>query len=299
MSISKKKAVDIVIVIPVAPSCNLDYLQDTIDSIIFYTKLSYAIIVIENSDSKMESTFSAKYPFIKILETIKNDGTLGDLYITLSIAYKFALDNYDFKVLLKMDTDALMIGDAPEIDAINYFEKNPNVGLLGSYKVDCNGNIRFSNMRFYTYPKNRIIYDSSWINFFLNKRLCILLRMILKKALNNGYEYGDHCLGAAYFISRSCLQTLNEQNLLQREEFRKSKLGEDHIFSLLVRSIDFEIGDFTSGDFPICVRHRGLPCSPDELIKRKKKLTHSTRFWGNMNEQQIRKYFREIRISNN
>jgi len=50
---------------------------------------------------------------------------------------------------------------------------------------------------------------------------------------------------------------------LQNIELRSSRLQEDHIFNLLVRSTGFEIGDF------------------------------ATRFWQEMNEEMIREFSRK------
>lgn len=294
-----KKKVDLVVVISVGPNTNVDFLKDTVDSAKFYINLPYVLIIIEDFGTEIGSSLLANYPFLKILKSPGNSGLDGGLYVTLSQAYDFAFENYDFKVLLKLDTDALVIGESPEKDAICYFEKHPDIGQLGSYKFDCN-----DDKRDYTYPKNiikketdfkRIFRNRSPIKIYQNLVICITMRKILKDAIKNGYEYGEHCLGGGYFISYPCVQRLIKQKRLQIGEFRKSKLGEDHIFGLLIRSVGFRIGDFATGTYPIGMRHRGLPCSPSKLIQHQKKLVHSTRFWENMDEEEIRIFFKKHR----
>jgi hypothetical protein len=78
-----------------------------------------------------------------------------------------------------------------------------------------------------------------------------------------------------------------------------SKLGEDHIFGLLIYSVGLRHGDLATGSLPMGLRWRGLPCSPQELINKKKKITHSTQFFEGMSERLIREYFRERRQRDN
>jgi glycosyltransferase involved in cell wall biosynthesis len=289
-----KKTIDFVIVIPVGPSgdtrYNIEYIQDTIDSVIFYVGSSFEIIILDDSGTDTGSQLLGRYPFLKIIRNQKNYGLKGELYYSLSQVYEFAIKNYDFRVLLRMDTDTLMIGPSPEKDAISYFGQNPGIGQLGSYKVDCNGDKRDN-----TFPREELRRETGLKNAISNWKQCFFLRNILSKAIKNGYEPGEHCIGAAYFISRDCMHRLFEQGLLLREELRSSKLAEDHIFSLLIRSCGFDIGDFATGELPLGIRWHGLPCSPDELVLRKKKLIHSTRFWEGMNEEMIREFFRRKR----
>jgi hypothetical protein len=51
------------------------------------------------------------------------------------------------------------------------------------------------------------------------------------------------------------------------------------------------------GDGVLGVRWRGLPCSPEELLERGKKVVHSVRFWEALDEGQIREHFRTRRLA--
>jgi hypothetical protein len=121
------------------------------------------------------------------------------------------------------------------------------------------------------------------------------LNEILKQATINGYELGEHCLGAAYFLSYECLVTMRKKGFLSLDSLKYSRLGDDHIISLIVRASNYKIVDFATGNYPICIKWRGLPCSPDELISRHKKITHSTKSYKEFNEVEIRDYFKKIR----
>ncbi len=298
------KSVKLVVVIPVGPSANLDYVLDTIHSVTHYTSPSTQIIIIDDSGANVGADLQASFPDLKILQTpgssgygrISQEGSHGanegGLYWWLASAFLYACENYDFEVLLKLDEDALVIGKRPEDDAIRLFRQNPNVGLIGSYKLDCNGDPRdFSG------AAKKLYRDTSWQRLLQNPRLYMTFRRLLSRALVNGYETGENVQGGACFISAKCVRRLAEEELLLRKELRRSICDEDYIFPLLVRSIGMELGDFATGDLPMGVRWRGLPCSPQELLARRKKVIHSTRFWENMKEEEIRSFFRELRNS--
>jgi hypothetical protein len=112
---------------------------------------------------------------------------------------------------------------------------------------------------------------------------------------------GEHCLGGGCFLSPDCIRKLAEAGLLLRKELCSSALGEDHVWGLLLKSLGIGMADFASGTFPMGVKWQGLPFSPQQLLDKGKKVIHSTRFWketegeGDLNEEQIRKFFRDIR----
>ncbi len=284
------KSVRLVVVIPVGPSSNLHYVLDTIDSVLHYTTPSRQIILVDDSGANVGLHVKSFVPEVSVMHAAGDSGTYGVLYLALSSALLYALENYDFQIVLKLDTDALVIGERPEDDAIRAFERNPKTGVLGSHRLDCNGEVRdFSGAA-------RILAKHvSWVGLVQDPTCYFTLRRLLSMALANGYQPGENCLGGAYFISYECVRRLTESNLLLRRELRRSQLGEDHILGLLVRSLGIELGDFATGSLPMGLRWHGLPSSPATLVATGKKIIHSTRFWADMKEGEIRDFFRKLR----
>src|SRR5436305_1376914 len=135
-----KKDVEVIVVIPVGPGCMLSFIADTIESYIYYSRHSYQFIIADDSHRNTGAHLKLLYPDIEVVATSRPMGRWGGLYITLSHAFRYALKHYNFKVLLRMDTDALVIGRSPETVAINFFTKNPHIGIAGQYPFDYNGN---------------------------------------------------------------------------------------------------------------------------------------------------------------
>ena len=283
-----KKSVKLAIVMPLGPN---DHLIDTVKSIQAYTSPSRVIIVVD--DTKKTETPETLQKLGKDVHVIKADnypGGWGGLYIKIAQGYRYAYENFNFEVMLRIDADALVIGKNPEDDAIQYFAEYPNVGKIGSYKFDCNG-----NKRDFSVPAHGMKRESGFILGFYRPAVRRALRKALKPALSNGYEYAEHCLGGAYFHSADCVKLLYEQGWLTETGVAKSKLGEDQLFSLFTRATGYELGDFATGGYPLGISWIGLPCSPEELIKRKKKITHSVRSWKDMDETAIRSFFAKQR----
>ena len=289
-----RKYVEIAVVLPVGPTCELAYVIDTIESIRHYIRSAHVIIVLDDSGEALCEGLLRMFDNVDVISTQGNMGKAAGLYINLSRGFAYAHEHYAFNVLLRLDTDALVIGPDPEKDAIQYFHQYPDVGILGSYRVDCNGDVRdFSWPRQKLTQKLRISWElvrrpKTWKSWWF-------LLQVARRSIKHGYEPGEHCLGGAYFVSKECVQRLVQQNLIARNEFFWSELQEDQIFGMLTYFVGLKHGDFATGRFPMGLRWKGLPGSPASLLANEKKVTHSTRFFGDENESAIRTFFKAQR----
>jgi hypothetical protein len=286
-----KKDVHLIVVIPVGPGCIPEFVLDTIDSIRSYTTANRAVIIIDDSGKGTGNALQEVNPTLEVLVTPRRYGLFGGLYISLARAFSYILERYTFAALLRLDSDALIIGSHPENDAIAAFKANTRLGLLGQYPCD-----------YYGVP-----WDTSWQGTELRKQshnpLSLLrhpkrgftLRRLAARAQNHGYEFGDFVFGGAYFFSQTCLQRLREHGLLPNVRLWSTYVQEDHLFGLLVKSAGFDLGDLATGDLPFACAWRELPAAPDELLQRRKKIVHSTRRWGTLDEVKIRTIFRSAR----
>jgi hypothetical protein len=190
---------------------------------------------------------------------------------------------------LRIDDDALVIDTGYEDDAIRHFDENPNIGLLGSYKTTCMGHIRdFS-------PPARILeHEISHLGASADPARCLTLRNLVSLAENNGYRRGENCLGAACFFSKRALDDIRARGFLGRDDLARSRLSDDHLLSLIVIAAGYSIGDFATQGLPLGLAWRGLPASPAELIAMKKKIVHSVRSCGAMDERSVRAEFKRL-----
>lgn len=285
------KKVDLIVIIPVGPTTNLDFLLDTIESVKFYCGKNQKIIL--TNDSQKQIKLNTKKLDIDVVDLDKPMGKQSGLYFSLCKGMQFALAHYEFKTLLRMDDDALITGLEPEKEAITYFKNHPEVGMLGSYRVDWK-----NEPRSFVPPKKQILLETSLIwkiyNLLRNRKTNSILP-VLSDAQANGYELGEHVLGGVYFMSNRLLQELDAKRRLPAMNFLGSKLEEDHIFAMSTYSVNMKIADFVTSNYPMCLKWKGMPTSPEEIHALGKKVIHSTRYFNELNEADVRQLFKSFR----
>ena len=273
-------------VMPIGPGSSCEFISDSIDSFIHYTRSGYKIILADDSHQGIGAGIAATVPGCDVIVSKGRLGGWAGLYINLSLAFSHAVQQYRFKSLLKLDTDALVIGPAPEKEAIELFTANPQMGIAGQYPNDY-----FGNPWDIEWPRRRILNGTRTWKFIRRPFANLALMKQYHKALKNGYRTGESVFGGAYFMSEPFLMQLHASGLLPFEKFRSLNLGEDHLFSLLARATGFELGSLSAKGLPFGCAWKGLPVSPEQLAMDNKKIIHSVRYWKEMTENNIRAYF--------
>ena len=290
-----KEHFDLIVVIPVGPGTRLDFLTDTMNSVAFYIRGTIKFILIDDSQKATAALVKTSYPDIDIITLEKNFGKVGGLYISLSDAFRFAYEHYEFTLLLRMDDDALMIGPDADSDALAFLNEFPQTGMMGRhirgrFSADDLGNIHDN-----AYPRNTLLVGTCTWKFIRRPLVNGTLRQLMLRAFRNGYELGENIQGGAYFITRACIGKLLEAGFLPLDRLKHSILCEDHLFSLLVKVAGMELRDFSGAGQPFACAWKGLPAAPETLTTRNKKIIHSVRFWEDRDQEAIRKHFKQLR----
>lgn len=248
------------------------------------------MVIVDDARNGVPQAVAAGRANVEVLPASVESGGHGELYLNLASAIEHILKtNSACDVIVRLDDDGLVIGDGGDLAALEFFAKNPKVAIAGSYRVDCMGRPRDFG------PAARRMLFLASIGAFREPAASREMRRLLFAARRNGYELGEHCLGGVAFFNAAAFRAMAARDMLIRPDLLRSRLGEDHLFGLLARACGYRIADFASDDLPLGAAWRGLPCSPEELLRRGKKLTHSVRSWGDMDEAGIRRFFSERR----
>jgi hypothetical protein len=288
-----KHQVEIAIIIPAGPR---DDVVDTIASVVHYTEPSRIIVVIDDTSIQHNRINHASILWtdtVVIPAPPRAPGTQGGLWVKLAAGYRWVLERYEPRMILRLDADALFIGRGLESRAAQAFASDPAVGLLGSYRIGPDGGARDpswaarqlrieTGFRGLTHPKCR----SS-------------LRHLLNLGRAHGYVDGESALGGAYVHSYEAAEYIYRHGWLSQPWLASSKLGEDHIMALLTAAGGFRIGDFGGPADPLALKWQGLPAHPADLLTAGKLVTHSVRSWQNLSERQIRNIFAQARTEDN
>ena len=277
--------VRIAVIIPAGPR---DDILDTLASVVQYTDPSRVILVVDDT-GRLHAGSGLGRDIVVIPAPTTRPGALGRLWVKAAAGYTWVLERFRPGLILRMDADALMLGTGIEAAAEQAFARQPDVGMLGSYRVDSVGNPRdFS-------PVARILRAEEGLRGLTHPRCRSLIRHYARLARQHGYTAGEHVLGAGYVHSYQAASRVHRNGWLNQPRLGPSKLADDHLMSLLTVAAGFRIGDFGGPADPLALRWRGLPAHPRELLEGGKLITHSVRSWGDLTERQIRSMFAEAR----
>jgi hypothetical protein len=281
-------------VIPAGPNASIDYIRDTIDSIRFYTMPQRKVIVMDDSACKRFDALNRYHGDVMTLDTPRNLGRYWGMYASLSQGFKYAADHFpNLQSVLRLDDDAMVIGPGVCEQSIAFFKQHPNIGLMSQYWYTAHNEWIDP-----WYPKRELTREMDKGRLKGDSRdRCLAFRRLVAAATKHGYQLGESCFGGAYFISPSCIRALDKAGYLPIEAIKGAYIEEDHIFSLLIRSLGIELGDFTTGDLPMAQNLLDLPMSPQELLDRGKKVVHSVRAWADIEQDAIRLFFRQKRAA--
>jgi len=271
------------VVVPVGPTCKAPFVNDTIDSVEFYIP-DRSVYLIDDSGKGTGKSVAAGRDVTVV--DVNGMGLAGGLYGSLSTGFKEALKK-PFDILLRLDTDALVASDRFLEETTDYFAKNPRVGALGSYRFGYLG-----TKRSYVQPRKRLLWEMSG-GLIKSPKLAIHLQSLTMRALAHGYTLGESIMGGVTVYSRAAVEALETSGALDDDVVVSSALQEDHLFALWLRSINLELADFGSinDDLPFAVKHKGLADSPESIIRLHKSLVHSTKYFENLDEADIREVF--------
>ena len=284
-----RRQVRIAVVIPAGPH---DDVLDTLASVVHYSDVSRSVVVV-NDGSRLGRSPERLKEFPGDVAVIKAPagaaGGQGGLWVKLSAGYRYILQRYEPRLVLRLDADAVLLGSGLEAAAEKVFGEDPGLGLLGSYRIGPDGNRRdFA-------PVARQLRGEMGLRGLRHPRCRSSLRSFFRLALAHGYVPGESVLGGAYIHSLDAARCLYDKGWLDQPQLARSNLGEDHIMTLITKAAGYEVGDFGNPDGPMALKWRGLPADPQELLAAGKLVTHSVRSWRHLTEQQIRNIFAEAR----
>jgi hypothetical protein len=286
----ERRKVGIAVVIPAGPR---DDVADTVASVLHYTMSSRMIVVIDDTvagNGNIGHIGDLRPDTVVIPAPVGAPGAHGGLWVKLAAGYRWILERYEPRIIVRLDADALFIGHGLEAKAEHEFSSDPMVGLLGSYRIGPDGGVRDSS-----WAASRLHAETGLRGLVRPKRRSSL-RRCLSIARSNGYIDGESALGGAYIHSYEAARRIYEGGWFNQPQLASSKLGEDHLMALMTMAAGYRIADFGGPADPLALKWKGLPAHPADLLSAGKLVIHSVRFWKDLSERQIRDTFAQERV---
>jgi len=290
--------VQCMVLIPAGPATVREYLDDTIDSINHHMTVSHCTVaLLDDSREGRFDDIGAAFPNVVVIKAADyHEGTgsvkRGSLFSKEIRALKQLMEQHRFDILLKMDTDTLIIGDSPQSDVLAFMERHPRVGMVGAFTRRGDGSDKALAM---AVKGSRLTEEMGLRNGFKNLSLMRTLRRLVRRAEDHGYTRGDTCTGGAYFVSSSAVQSMLKNGFLDLTVLRYSKLSEDSLMALLCSACGYRLSDMPEDSNVLAINWRGLPMPLEALVSTNKKIVHSIKDSDAVVEADVRAFFRKRR----
>lgn len=273
----------IVYVLPAGPG-SWPALRDTVESILHYEGEDAKVVVADDDSVDCRSAVvRATFPAADVVRARWPTGGPPRQSPFQARVYAQLMRRYDFDVLCKIDTDALVTGPSLGARAAAEFAARPGVGALGSLGVRADG-----------VPED-YSYDA-WV-LAHSRRWSRSVAKLEDAALANGYE-GPRVHGGVYVLSRAALDAAAARGLLRASPPWWTSIGEDLWFSLVVAAAGFGLASWGAPGEPLVSASHHLPLHKDDVLREGKLAVHSVRRGEDgEDEAQLRRFFREARTS--
>lgn len=282
---------------PVGPNTDLGFLLDTLDSVRKYALPDHAVLLGDDSGEGIGAKVQETRPEVGVLVT-RNPGEggrrsiSGRFWETVCKGLVHSLEHYHYQILMRLDADALMIGPGADKAGIAFLDKNPEYGMIGSFRVRCD-----NEPRDFSGAAEIMELESGSRLLPKHRALSRSLNSLLDEAEKHGYELGEHIIAPGSMMSRKAAEDMGAHKLLGHHTFRSTRMGDDHVTCLMLRALGYQLGDFATGDKPLAIWLRNLQWSPEELVQKGKAIVHSVRGYKDLDEAQLRARFRTMRES--
>jgi hypothetical protein len=251
-----------VVVIPAGPGeAQLGRVADLVDAIARHEPRAPAAILVV--DDEPPRRFPAGVTVVPNPRNGRGIGTLGGTCAATFAGLAWAHANHPGAWVLRLDTDAAVIGPyAARVEE----RLGPGDGILGSCHVTCNGERRdvsaiAREVKRHRRPVWAFVHPPRRPGYV--RRAEPRTRGILRAASGMGYAPGEHCIAAAV---RGWLDA--------PERYIDQRLGDDMLLGAMCRAAGLQLRDATD---IFGIAHRGLPDTPENLVRRGFAVIHSVK----------------------
>jgi hypothetical protein len=267
-------------IVPVGPGQAAE-LSDTLASIGHYEPTADVVVLADGAYDIDQPMVDGALAGAKLWRAPKLSGGPPRLSPPLLWAYRRALGEYPFRVLCKLDTDALLTGPGLLERAEASFDEDPNLGLLGSTAVRADG--APGDPR---YSKDVLAHERRWSR---------VVRETLEAAERRGWN-GAEAHGGVYLVSRTALERLAGSGFLALSPPWWSLVGEDLWLALGMASVGYGVGSYGAPGESLASGQGFLPIAKEEVLDRGVLAIHSVRRGiGGEDEAELRAFFRSAR----
>jgi hypothetical protein len=140
------------VLMPARPGLRLDDVADTIDSVLHFTGPETQLFLLDDTAGRDYQSLAERFSRVHLGATHFHDFTevkpssCGPLAVKQLRALEIIRNRQQSAVVLRLDTDALILGPNAFLDAQAIFGRNPAIGGLGAFTIPGNGSSKTEAM---------------------------------------------------------------------------------------------------------------------------------------------------------
>ena len=292
------------VIVPVGPAAvETERLHDLFDALQTYEPGVGSVVLVDDAADQDRDLLATAGPLRGRTTVIVNprgpdlEGWSDGLVVGIKAALELLLTGGDVDWVLKMDTDALVIGEFASA-ITERFATDPTLGLVGSHDLRCDGTPHPNG-----WPRT-IRKHQHWISVWRPPNRLFRTsftgierarREFVRDARKLGYRPGEHCQGGAYAVSMRAVREIKERGWFDAGLWMGTQTAEDVVMGAEVRAAGFGIAGMVAPGEPFAVRYIGIEDAPDVLVAAGHGLVHSLKSHGDWTEAELRDAFRRIR----
>jgi hypothetical protein len=283
------------LIVPIGPGkIELRRFRELLDSLWTYEPNARLCVAIDSSPEPRELPLSPLWSGCRLITLNapyhgQGKALFGRLSAGILLALRTVLEEDPLEFVLRMDTDALVIG--PFRDAVRGFiAQHPEAGIVGTLGCTCR-----REAPYFGYEKTAVSHVFMALDAS-PPAACARIREHARLAVENGYVGIEYCQGGVYVLPSKTLPRLLSAGCLDfPEDWLPLAVPEDVMMGMYARTVGLRSMDFSLPGEPFGNHHRGLAYSPRELVRLGHSLIHSTKRDSDYPESEIRRYFRARR----
>lgn len=257
-------------------------LRDTIESIRHWEGDEAKIVVVDDATVDCRAAVvQSVFPEVDVLRRRWPSGGPPRMYPLLAGGLRELLGRYEFEVVCKLDTDALVTGPGLMARAAEAFSAADRVAMMGTTHLRGDG-----------VPEDHT-YD--WWTLSQTERWSPGVRRLAARARAGGYA-GQKVHGGLCFFSRRGLEAAERADLLTWRPPWWSLMPDDLHFALVSHASGLGLASFGAPGEPTVSGQSFLPLDKEQVTRAGKLAVHSVRRGrGGESERELRAYFRALR----
>lgn len=270
------------VLMPAGPG-SLEALCDTAESLFASDGDDSRLLVIDDwgADTRAAAV-RRRLPAADVIRTGFPTGGPPALWPMFQRAISFALNNYDFELLVKLDTDAIITRPGFSSALAGRLAEAPGTGIAGSYRERADGKAEDH------------LYHASVLG--RERRWDDRLDAAARRAEERGWRTGDAVQAGVLTLTRAACEGMRDDGWLDWRPAWHSQMAEDLLLTLLTVAGGLDALSIGGPDGIIAVANKGLPVPTKQIIDGPWVAAHSVNHgYHGENEAELRGTFREAR----